>query len=44
VGYPDEPFIMAHQPSQVFYVKHLASKHWFIALHGKKQINVNEEN
>jgi len=21
VGYQDDPFIMAHQPSQVFYVK-----------------------
>ena len=44
VGYRDEPFIMAHQPSQVFYVKDPATEHWFVALHGKKQIDVNEEN
>ena len=36
VGYRDEPFIMAQQASQVFYVKDPASEHWFVALHGKK--------
>jgi len=35
---------MAHQPSQVFYVKDLVSEHWFVALHGKREIDVNEEN
>jgi len=44
VGYQDEPFIMAQQTSQVFYVKDPASEHWFIALHGEKQNDVNEEN
>jgi len=34
---------MAHQASQVFYVKDPASDHWFVALHGKKEIDVNEE-
>ena len=38
VGYRDEPFIMAQQASQVFYVKDLASEHWFVALHGKKKL------
>jgi len=27
IGYRDEPFIMAHQASQVFYVKDLTSKY-----------------
>jgi len=36
VGYRDEPFIMAQQVSQVFYVKDHASEHWFVALHEKK--------
>jgi len=44
VGYRDEPFIMAQQASQVFYVKDPATEHWFVALHGKKQIDPNEEN
>jgi len=44
VGYRDEPFIMAQQASQVFYVKDPMSEHWFVALHGKKQIDHNEEN
>jgi len=44
VSYRDEPFIMAHQPYQVLYVKDPASEHWFVALHSKRQIDVNEEN
>jgi len=44
VGYRDEPFIMAQQASQVFYVKDPAFKYWFVALHEKKQIDPNEEN
>jgi len=32
------------QPSQVFYVKDPTIEHWFVALHGKRQIDVNEEN
>jgi len=35
---------MAQQASQVFYVKDLATEHWFVTLHGKKQIDPNEEN
>jgi len=35
---------MAQQASQVFYVKDPTSEHWFVALHGKKQIDPNEEN
>jgi len=38
VGYRDEPFIMAQQASQVFYVKDLASEHWFVALHKKNRL------
>ena len=30
--------------TQVFYVKDPTSEHWFVALHGKKQIDPNEEN
>ena len=44
VGYRDEPFIMVHQASQVFYVKDPASDHWYVALQGKKLIEVNEDN
>ena len=44
VGYRDEPFIKAHEPSQVFHVKDLVSEYWFVAFHGNKQIDVNEEN
>ena len=44
MSYRDEPFIMTHQPSQLFYVKNAASQHWFVALQGKRQIDVNEEN
>ena len=33
VGYRDEPFIMAQQASQIFYVKDHASEHWFVAFH-----------
>ena len=44
VGYRDKPFIMAQQASQVFYVKDHAFEHWFVTLHGKKQIYPNEKN
>jgi len=36
-GYPDEPFIMVQQASQVFYVQDPTSEHWYVGLHGKKQ-------
>ncbi|KAG2371826.1 uncharacterized protein HKW66_Vig0239470 [Vigna angularis] len=44
VGYREEPFIMAYQASQVFYVKDPASDHWYVALQGKRQIEDKEEN
>jgi len=37
VGHPNEPFIMAQQASQVFYVKDPMSEHWFITLHAKNK-------
>jgi len=37
IGYHDEPFIMAYQASQVFYIQDPTSEHWFVVLHGKKQ-------
>jgi len=36
IDYHDEPFIMAHQASQVFYIQDPTSKHCFVVLHGKK--------
>ena len=44
VGYIDKLFTMAKQASQVFYVKDHAYEHWFVALHGKKHIDPNEDN
>ena len=44
VGYRDEPFIMAQQASQFFYIKNHVSEHWFVALHRKKKIDPNEKN
>jgi len=41
--YHDEPFIMAYQASQVFYIQDPTSKHWFVVLHGKKQHNNAED-
>jgi len=35
VDYRDKPFIMAQQAPQVFYVKDLTSKHWFVTFQGK---------
>ena len=43
-GYHDEPFIMAYQASQVFYIQDPTSEHWFVVLRGKKnQHNDSEE-
>jgi len=38
IGYRDEPFIMVQQASKVFYVKDPTSEHWYVVLHGKKQV------
>ena len=38
IGYHDEPFIMAHQASQVFYIQDPTYEHWFVVLHGKNNI------
>ncbi|XP_068503686.1 uncharacterized protein [Phaseolus vulgaris] len=43
IGYHDEPFIMAHQASQVFYIQDPTSDHWSVVLHGKKQHNDPED-
>jgi len=43
IGYHDEPFIMAYQASQVFYILDPMSEHWFVELHGKKQHNDPED-
>ncbi|KAL9684772.1 hypothetical protein QQ045_022213 [Rhodiola kirilowii] len=37
-GYKDEPFIMAEQARQVFYVKDPSDKNLFVVLHGKQQV------
>ena len=39
IGYRDEPFIMAPEASQVFYIQDPTPEHWFVVLHGKKQHN-----
>jgi len=36
VGYRDEPFIIAQQASQVFYVKDPTFEHWFALFMKKK--------
>jgi len=36
IAYHDEPFIMAHQASQVFYIQDPTSEYWFVVLHGIK--------
>jgi len=38
VDYWDESFMMTQQASKAFYVKDLASKHWFVALHKKNKL------
>jgi len=35
---------MAQQASQDLYVKDPAFEHWFVTIHGKDNLNVNEEN
>ncbi|XP_068472457.1 uncharacterized protein [Phaseolus vulgaris] len=35
VGYIEEPFIMASQAKQVFYVTDLTNKRWSVVLHGR---------
>jgi len=44
VFYRDEPFIMAEQASQNFYVKDHVSNQLYVVLQGKKKIDVNKEN
>jgi len=39
VEYQDEPFIMAYEASQVFYVVDIASKNWHVVFHGRKEVN-----
>jgi len=41
VAYEDEPFIMAYQDSQVFYVADPAYENWHVVLHGKKRPIMN---
>ncbi|XP_074277406.1 uncharacterized protein LOC141601045 [Silene latifolia] len=36
-GYKSEPFIMASQAKQIFYIKDPANEKWSIVLHGKKK-------
>ncbi|CAM8913860.1 unnamed protein product [Rhodiola kirilowii] len=43
-GYKDEPFIMAEQARQVFYVQDPSDKNLFIVLHGKQQITNDATN
>ena len=44
VGYKDEPFIMAYQAKQVFYIDDPIDKNWSVALEGKSMHNGSEEN
>ena len=43
LGYHNDPFIMAEQAKQVFYVKDPCDERWSVVLHGKT-IGVNVEN
>ena len=38
VGFNDDPFILANQAHQVFYLKDLSDKNLHIAMHGKRKI------
>ena len=38
VGFKDDPFILANQAHQVFYLKDLSDKTLHIAMHGKRKI------
>ena len=38
VGYRDEPFVVASQVSQVFYVRNTRNKKWQVVLPGKQRI------
>ena len=42
-SFGDEPFIMADQVKQVFYIINQANKMWSIALQGKRLIDIDEE-
>ncbi|CAM8907696.1 unnamed protein product [Rhodiola kirilowii] len=37
-GYKDEPFIMAEQASQVFYVKDPLNNNQYVVINGKQQV------
>jgi len=43
IGYHDEPFIMAHQGSQVFLIQDPTSEHWFLCYMEKSNIIVDQE-
>lgn len=43
VSYKDEPFIMAVQEKQIFYVKDPSNKEWSVVLHGKVGGDENED-
>ena len=38
LGYQHDPFILAKQAKQVFYVLDPADKHWHVVLSGKRRI------
>ena len=42
-SFGDEPFIMANQAKQVFYITDQANKRWFVTLQGKKVIDIDEK-
>ena len=42
VGYIEEPFIMASQAKQVFYVTDLTNKRWLVVLHGRIMHDTHE--
>ncbi|KAK7279834.1 hypothetical protein RJT34_24892 [Clitoria ternatea] len=42
VAHEDEPFIMASQAKQVFYITDPSNKRWSVALHGKCLVDIDE--
>ena len=42
-SFGDEPFIMADQAKQVFYITDQANTMWFVALQGKRVIAIDKE-
>ena len=41
IGYKEDPFIMAYQAKQVFYVKDPSNERWLVVIQGRKEPDVD---